>query len=247
MHSTSGKKNIWYYICDERFTYFPIKNPAPLFQVIDSRPSRYWRMELAENGLFILAFEHWFSLANYYEKLTDKDEEAVLIFEKYKELIDAEVSEPLPKPLSVENLLESNYKATIGDDLAALIAVPFVTKYVEKIGEALGEKTVKQMNKFWQLIQQKPAGILPTLKSAETEAFPIDFYQAIQELEAAANQDPEVKQALIDVVEVAKQEDSEYVNNLESEVEKIKSQGVTAKSSRSFLMAAKEWGSRGVE
>lgn len=223
------QKNIWYYICDERFTYFPIKNPAPLFQVIDSRPSKYWRMELGENGLFILAFEHWFSMANYYEKLTEQDEEAVLIFEKYKELMDAEVAEPLPKLLSVENFLDSNYKATIGDDLAAiLIAVPFVTKYVEKIGEALGENIVKQVNKFWQLIQQKPAGILPSLKFAETEAFPIDFYQAIQELEVAANQYPEVKQALIDVVEVAKQEDSQYVKKIENELEKIKFQRVTA-------------------
>ncbi|NER03768.1 MAG: hypothetical protein F6K17_14650 [Okeania sp. SIO3C4] len=103
------QKNIWYYICDERFTYFPIKNPAPLFQVIDSRPSRYWRMELAENGLFTMAFEHWFSIPNYYEKLVDQDEQAVLIFEKYKELMDAEVAEPLPKPLSVETALIRTY------------------------------------------------------------------------------------------------------------------------------------------
>ncbi|MEB3341262.1 MAG: hypothetical protein VKJ25_10870 [Okeania sp.] len=125
--------------------------------------------------------------------------------------------------------MESNYKATIGDDLAVrLIAVPFVTKYVEKIGKALGEKSVKQVNKFWQLIQQKPAGILPSLKSAETEAFSIDFYQLIQELEVPANQDPEVKQALLDVVEVAKQENSQNVKKIENELEKIKLQRVTA-------------------
>ena len=99
-----GKNNVWDYICDERYTYFPIKNYAPLFQIIDPRLSRYWRMELTENSLFTLAFEHWFYIPNYYEKLTEQDEQAVLIFEKYKELMDAETAEPLPEPLSVEKL-----------------------------------------------------------------------------------------------------------------------------------------------
>ena len=110
----------------------------------------------------------------------------------------------------------------------AAIAIPFLTKYVEKTGEGLGEKTVEQVDKLWQLIQRNPAGTLPALKSAETEAFPVDFDRAIQELETAANEDPEFKQAVIDVVEVAKQESPEYVKNLEAEIEKIKSQGVTA-------------------
>ena len=52
----SQQGEIWYYICDERYTYFPIHNPAPLFKVIDLHPSRYWRMELAENDLLTLAF-----------------------------------------------------------------------------------------------------------------------------------------------------------------------------------------------
>ncbi|GGA31014.1 hypothetical protein [Okeania sp. KiyG1] len=109
----------------------------------------------------------------------------------------------------------------------AVIATSFLTKYVEKTGEGLGEKTLEQAGKLWQLIQRKPAGSLPALKSAETEVFPVYINQAIKELEAAANEDQEVKQAVIDVVEVAKQENSEYVKNLESEIEKIKSQGPT--------------------
>ncbi|MDJ0518389.1 MAG: hypothetical protein QNJ74_19760 [Trichodesmium sp. MO_231.B1] len=117
------------------------------------------------------------------------------------------------------------------------IAVPFLTKYVEKTGEGLGEKTLEQVDKFWQLIQRKPVEILPALKSAETEAFPVDFERAIQELEVAANKDPEVKQAVIDVVEVAKQESSEYVKNLESEVKKIKDQGITAEKINTLFQA----------
>ncbi|NEO54516.1 MAG: hypothetical protein F6K54_16360 [Okeania sp. SIO3B5] len=117
------------------------------------------------------------------------------------------------------------------------IAYSFLTKYVEKTGEGLGEKTLEQAGKLWQLIQRKPTGTLPALKSAETEAFPVDFDRAIKELEAAANEDPEVKQAVIDVVEVAKQESPEDVKNIEAEIEKIKSQGVTAEKINALFQA----------
>ncbi|MDJ0554082.1 MAG: hypothetical protein QNJ68_06525 [Microcoleaceae cyanobacterium MO_207.B10] len=122
-------------------------------------------------------------------------------------------------------------------EIVVAIAVPFLTKYAEKTGESLGEKTLKQVDKFWQLIQRKPVETLPTFKSAETEALPIDFERAIQELQTAANEDPEIKQAVIDVVNVAKQESSEYVKNIESEVEKIKFQGITAEKINTVLQA----------
>ncbi|NEQ37310.1 MAG: hypothetical protein F6K40_13955 [Okeania sp. SIO3I5] len=112
--------------------------------------------------------------------------------------------------------------------LAALVTVPFVTRYVGKIGDSLAGNTLERVEKFWLVIRKKPAGILPILKSAETEASNVDFYQAAQELEVAANEDSEVTQAVIDVFEAAKQENPEYVKNLESDFEKIKSQGVTA-------------------
>lgn len=110
---------------------------------------------------------------------------------------------------------------------AAAIALPFLTKYMEKAGEGLGEKTAEQVGKLWQLIQRKPEDITPVLKSAETE-FPVDFGQAILELEAAANQDTEINQAVIDVAKVAKEENLEDVKKIEAGVKEIKSQGVTA-------------------
>ncbi|NEN91450.1 MAG: hypothetical protein F6K48_22105 [Okeania sp. SIO3H1] len=129
----------------------------------------------------------------------------------------------------------------------AAIAIPFLTKYVEKTGEGLGEKTLEQAGKLWQLIQRKPAGTLPVLKSAETEAFPVDFNRAIQELETAANEDQEVKQAVIDVVEVAKQESPEDVKNIEAEIEKIKSQGVTAEKINALFQGSTMSGGNIVE
>src|SRR4028118_446267 len=92
LYEWEGK--IWYYICDERYTYYPIHNPAPLFEVVDNRISKYWRFKLAPNGLLTLAFEQWFSDPYFYDKLTDQEEQAVLIFEHVKDLIDAEALSP---------------------------------------------------------------------------------------------------------------------------------------------------------
>ncbi|MEG4285715.1 hypothetical protein QUB68_21535 [Microcoleus sp. A006_D1] len=97
--------NLGYYICDERYTYYPLENPAPLFEIIDGRYSRYWQVQLATNGLLEIAFEHWFSIPYFYDRLTDQETEAVLIFDKMKELMDAEAEIPQAQPFSVEELL----------------------------------------------------------------------------------------------------------------------------------------------
>jgi hypothetical protein len=45
-----SQSNVWYYICDDNYTYYPMQNPAPLFEMVDSRVSKYWRFELARMG-----------------------------------------------------------------------------------------------------------------------------------------------------------------------------------------------------
>lgn len=95
--------SIWYYICDDQYTYYPQQNPAPLFEVIDNRLSSYWRFKLYPNGLLKLAFSEWLSDQYFYDKLTDGEEREVLIFEKLKELMDAEALSPAP----VQNVIES--------------------------------------------------------------------------------------------------------------------------------------------
>ena len=64
---------------------------------MDARYSRYWQVQLATNGLLEIAFEHWFSIPYFYEKLTNSEAEAVLIFDKIKELMDAEAAIPQPQ------------------------------------------------------------------------------------------------------------------------------------------------------
>jgi hypothetical protein len=62
-------------------------------------------VQLATNGLLDIAFEHWFSIPYFYEKLTDSEAEAVWIFDKLKKLMDAEAAIPQPQHFSVEELL----------------------------------------------------------------------------------------------------------------------------------------------
>lgn len=93
------QQEVWYYICDERYTYYPIQNPAPLFEIVDNRVSKYWRLQLDNHGLLTLAFEQWFVDPYYYDKLTDQEEREVSIFEKLKGLMDAEALSPNPSPL----------------------------------------------------------------------------------------------------------------------------------------------------
>ncbi len=95
--------SIWYYICDDGYTYYPQQNPAPLFEVIDNRLSSYWRFKVYPNGLLKLAFEEWLSDQYFYDKLTDGSEKEVLIFEKLKELIDTEAL----SPASISTVIES--------------------------------------------------------------------------------------------------------------------------------------------
>jgi hypothetical protein len=97
--------NLSYYICDERYSYYSIHNRVPLFEIVDARYSRYLQVQFATNGLLEIAFEHWFDLPYFYKKLTDSEAEAVLIFDKIKELMDAEAAITQPQPFSVDELL----------------------------------------------------------------------------------------------------------------------------------------------
>jgi hypothetical protein len=92
---TVYRDHLWYYICDEQYTYYPIWNPSPLFEIVDSRLSVYWRVGLYRCGadrnvMSVIAFDEWVSDPFYYDKLTDGDPAAVATFRKYKALIDDE-------------------------------------------------------------------------------------------------------------------------------------------------------------
>ncbi|MEG3917771.1 hypothetical protein QUA07_01330 [Microcoleus sp. T3_A4] len=98
---------VWYYICDDNYSYYPIQTPAPLFEVVDNRVSKYWQFMLDPNGVLRFAFEQWFTDPYFYDKLTDQEEAEVEIFEKVKELMDAEDFALPSLDVAVEKLRET--------------------------------------------------------------------------------------------------------------------------------------------
>jgi len=108
------------------------------------------------------------------------------------------------------------------------IVIPFLSKYVEKPGEKLGGNTTKQLAKLWGRIKALPDNTFTILKPSQQEPFPNDFEAAIKEMEAAANQNPGLKQDIIDVVAVATEEHPTEVQSIKDEFDRNKLQGITA-------------------
>ena len=110
------------------------------------------------------------------------------------------------------------------------IAIPFLSKYVEKPGEKLGENTTKQLANWWDRIKALPDNTFTILKPSQQEPFPNDFEAAIKEMEAVANQNPQLKQDIINVVAVATEEHPTEVQSIKDEFDRNKLQGITAKT-----------------
>jgi hypothetical protein len=94
---------IWYYICDEDETFYPIWNPGMLFEVTDSRLSRYWIFGLRQadqdenvKKVPFLSFPEWVNDVNFYSDLIDgySDDPNAIIFRKYKEEMYLEYPDP---------------------------------------------------------------------------------------------------------------------------------------------------------
>src|SRR5574341_526470 len=55
---------VWYYICDENYTHYPVWNPSPLFRVSDHRLSSFWEFNChagssVDETQVIVAFPEW--------------------------------------------------------------------------------------------------------------------------------------------------------------------------------------------
>jgi hypothetical protein len=93
---TMLNNSIWYYILqDVELMDYPIWHPAELFEVVDSGMPSVWKFGIQENESNrllqpMISFPEWASDIYYYDRLTDRDEEAVNIFRRYKEIIDKE-------------------------------------------------------------------------------------------------------------------------------------------------------------
>jgi len=86
--------HVWYYVYDDNDVYFPILRPAPLFAIVDHRVSKYWEFHFKDSpttGWFLMAYPEWArDPFNYYDALSDQKQDAIDIFEKYRQLMDSE-------------------------------------------------------------------------------------------------------------------------------------------------------------
>ncbi|MBW4685085.1 MAG: hypothetical protein KME40_08280 [Komarekiella atlantica HA4396-MV6] len=79
---------------------------------------------------------------------------------------------------------------------AAAIATLVITKAFEKTGEILGEKALEQGGKLLSLLKRKAPNTASAIELAQTQ--PLDYGQAslVEQVEEAANKDPEIAQAV---------------------------------------------------
>lgn len=104
---------------------------------------------------------------------------------------------------------------------AAAIATLVVTKAFEKTGEMLGEKVVEQGANLTRLLRHKSPSTATAIELAQQQ--PLDYGQAVLELEAAAKTDPEIAQAVKEV-EIAAKAEPNLAQAVQAVEETVKSQ-----------------------
>ncbi len=95
---------------------YPISYPAPLFEILDGRPSRYWVFHFGEvrwkykGEKEHVEYDQSFHFSEFrdegfYERLFDDSPAETAIFQKYKKLMDEEFPEP-PDPSITESAVQ---------------------------------------------------------------------------------------------------------------------------------------------
>lgn len=80
-----------YYVHEDDEIPYPYAEPAPMFEVVDATPSSYWRVGFdAKRNRLTFAFDEWFSMPNFYDRLTDWEEHEGEVWKAVKARLDAE-------------------------------------------------------------------------------------------------------------------------------------------------------------
>ncbi|OYD95487.1 hypothetical protein CDG76_11070 [Nostoc sp. 'Peltigera membranacea cyanobiont' 210A] len=107
--------------------------------------------------------------------------------------------------------------------VATAIATTLWTKAQEKIGENLGDATWTLGGKLIGLLHQKNKSPLLTNAVEGSEPQRLDYGQAVLELKAAADADPEIAQAVVEVETAVNNDQSETAKEIKKLVEQINS------------------------
>ena len=106
---------------------------------------------------------------------------------------------------------------------ATAIATTLWTKAQEKFGENIGDATWKLGGKLIGLLRQKNKSPLLTKAVEGNEPQRLDYGQAVLELKAAADADPEIAQAVVEVEAAVNNDQSETAKEIQKLVKQINS------------------------
>jgi hypothetical protein len=84
---------VWFQLSDDNELPYPMAYPAPLFDIVDGRPSRHWTFALTTDHadhLALFAIPEWTADRYFYDRLTNGAQRDVAIFSRAKAMMDAE-------------------------------------------------------------------------------------------------------------------------------------------------------------
>jgi altronate dehydratase len=85
---------------------------------------------------------------------------------------------------------------------AIAVATVLATKALEKIGENIGDTLSHQTQQFLELLKQRLPGTFAAIEQAPEQ--PLNYGQAVLEIETAAKTDTNIRQAIQELVAAAK-------------------------------------------
>ncbi len=85
---------------------------------------------------------------------------------------------------------------------AIAVATVLATKALEKIGENIGDTLSHKTQQFSELLKQRLPGTFAAIEKAPEQ--PLNYGQAVLEIETAAKTDPNISQAIQELVAAAK-------------------------------------------
>ncbi len=85
---------------------------------------------------------------------------------------------------------------------AIAVATVLATKALEKIGENIGDTLSHKTQQFLELLKQRLPGTFAAIEQAPEQ--PLNYGQAVLEIETAAKTDPNISQAIQELVAAAK-------------------------------------------
>ncbi|QSV66031.1 MAG: hypothetical protein HEQ12_03050 [Aphanizomenon flos-aquae DEX188] len=86
--------------------------------------------------------------------------------------------------------------------VAIAVATLLATKALEKIGENIGDTLTHKTQQFSELLKQRLPGTLAAIEQAPEQ--PLNYGQAVLEIETAAKTDPNISQVIQELVAAAK-------------------------------------------